>query len=485
MNITSLIVGGFKGIDKKVTLPLAPITLFFGANSTGKSTLLQAMLYLYEVLAKRNLDAEYSSIAGESLYFGGFHNLVHGKKSSGTITLGATLDFTNEDDVFDDYLSDSERWWLENTLEISPDMAVSSITFELDLKWDRLREVVFVSRYECFSQGQTYIRFDSQAGRRQPVISFYEPLPHWEVDESFKAENLFSTAVWESVPLDQRDALPRINQRLDLSSAPLDWKDLFQDNAAAAQMFCEAALSQSSLAPLKILIKKLERLFHIGPIRTIPNRSAVTNKRFRKERWFDGSGGWDAFAYGNDALQSRVNKVFQAPDFLNTNYQFSVDQFGEFPQLEKRVFITETASGVRLLPTDIGVGISQVFPFIVATSMEGGSIVSCEQPELHIHPKWQLALGDMLLNATRSNPNKMFLIESHSEHLLLRLLKRRRDTSEGDNESYDCFKSDVQIIFCEQIEGKTRFIPIKTTDEGEFDTRWPNGFFDERVGELF
>ena len=68
MKITSLTVGGFKGIKNKATIPLAPITLFFGANSTGKSTVLYALLYLYEAVANRNFDAQYSSIAGESLY---------------------------------------------------------------------------------------------------------------------------------------------------------------------------------------------------------------------------------------------------------------------------------------------------------------------------------------------------------------------------------------------------------------------------------
>ncbi|MCU8163184.1 ATP-binding protein [Vibrio vulnificus] len=53
MKITSLTVGGFKGIKNKATTPLAPITLFFGANSTGKSTVLHALLYLYETRSSK------------------------------------------------------------------------------------------------------------------------------------------------------------------------------------------------------------------------------------------------------------------------------------------------------------------------------------------------------------------------------------------------------------------------------------------------
>ncbi len=133
--------------------------------------------------------------------------------------------------------------------------------------------------------------------------------------------------------------------------------------------------------------------------------------------------------------------------------------------------LKDSHTDIPLLPSSVGVGVSQVFPFVVATSLERDLIVSCEQPELHIHPKWQLALGDMMLEATKKNTDRMFLVETHSEHLLLRLLKRRRQTAdeEIEYEPFGCKKSDVQIVFCEQSEGKTRLIPIKTTDEGEFD----------------
>ncbi|MBF4307921.1 hypothetical protein EAY09_26355, partial [Vibrio anguillarum] len=143
--MTSLIVGGFKGIKNKATIPLAPITLFFGANSTGKSTVLHALLYLYEVIAKRNFDAQYSSIAGESLYFGGFHNIVHGKDLNGVITLGATLDFRDGvADIWDDYLSSSEQWLLESHLGFTPDSDADVVSFELDIKWDHTKSRAFI-----------------------------------------------------------------------------------------------------------------------------------------------------------------------------------------------------------------------------------------------------------------------------------------------------------------------------------------------------
>ena len=135
----------------------------------------------------------------------------------------------------------------------------------------------------------------------------------------------------------------------------------------------------------------------------------------------------------------------------------------------------------------MGVGISQVFPVVAGICRESDTFLSCEQPELHIHPRWQLVLADMMLENIKGQYQKIFLMETHSEHLLLRLLRRRRETVDGEllNESYACEQDDVQIIFCEKENGQTLLRPISITDEGEFDAPWPNGFFYERYSELF
>lgn len=488
MKITSLTVGGFKGIKNKATIPLAPITLFFGANSTGKSTVLHALLYLYEVVAKRNFDAQYSSIAGESLYFGGFQNIVHGKDLNGVITLGATLDFRDgTTDIWDDYLSESERWLLENTLFFTPDSDTDVLSFELDINWDHTKKRAFISRYVCKSHGIEYFKTTAQAGRPDCQITHYQPLPHWEVDESFETENIFDSGQWEGVSINSQDALPNIYKRLDLSNAPFDWSVVFEDHPLAARLFAEAALSQAAFAPLKILVRKLEELLHIGPLRIVPTRATVLNKNTSTQRWYDGTAGWETFAFSSERVKTETNKKFTSSQFFGTNYRFEAPDYGEASLSEKSVILIDSHTDIPLLPSSVGVGVSQVFPFVVATSLERDLIVSCEQPELHIHPKWQLALGDMMLEATKINSDRMFLVETHSEHLLLRLLKRRRQTAdeEIEYEPFGCKKSDVQIVFCELSEGKTRLIPIKTTDEGEFDAPWPNGFFEERREELF
>ena len=480
MKITSLTVGGFKGIKNKATIPLAPITLFFGANSTGKSTVLHALLYLYEVLARRNFDAQYSSIAGESLYFGGFQNIVHGKDPDGAITLGATLDFRDgAADIWDDYLSDSDRWLLESHLGFTPDSDADVVSFELDIKWDHTKTRAYISRYECKSQGIEYFKTTAQAGRPDCQITHYQPLLHWEVDESFKVENLFDSGQWEDVSINGQNALPDIYKRLDLSNAPIDWSDTFEDQSIAAQLFAEASLSQAAFAPLKILVKKLEDLLHIGPLRIVPTRATVLNKNTNTQRWYDGTAGWEKFVFSSDKVKVQTSKKFESSHFFGTNYRFEAQGYGDVGLTEKKVIVRDLQTDITLLPSSLGVGVSQVFPFVVATSLEQDLIVSCEQPELHIHPKWQLALGDMMIEAIKKNPDRMFLIETHSEHLMLRLL--RRTTDEG---SLSITPDEVSVINVFKHGDDIHYQRQRITDTGDFELDWPEGFFEERYGEV-
>ena len=154
--------------------------------------------------------------------------------------------------------------------------------------------------------------------------------------------------------------------------------------------------------------------------------------------------------------------------------------------VKKRLVIWDEVRDVGLSPQDIGVGISQLLPVLVAALHHKRGIVAVEQPELHIHPAFQVAIGDLFIEQAREN-EQMFLVETHSEHLMLRLLRRIRETGESILPPQQFLvPGDLSINFIEPTAtGGIRVTRIQVDEDGDFVQRWPRGFFSERAKELF
>ena len=112
-------------------------------------------------------------------------------------------------------------------------------------------------------------------------------------------------------------------------------------------------------------------------------------------------------------------------------------------------------------------------------------ITAIEQPELHLHPAMQVELGDLFAKSV--NQGRVFLIENHSEHLMLRLLRRIEETHSDElpEGKPPLRPRQVSVVFIEQIDGAVRATPLRIDETGEFIDRWPHGFFHERAAELF
>ena len=104
--ITNISIENFKGIGQRVTIPLKPITLLFGPNSAGKSTILHAIHFAREIFERHNLDADTTLAGGEFVDLGGFRNLVHNHDVNKPVILRFDLDLTGPG-IF---LPDLEEW---------------------------------------------------------------------------------------------------------------------------------------------------------------------------------------------------------------------------------------------------------------------------------------------------------------------------------------------------------------------------------------
>ena len=198
------------------------------------------------------------------------------------------------------------------------------------------------------------------------------------------------------------------------------------------------------------------------------------------------------------APQSLVDACSQwmsRPDKLGTGYSLSRRQLQEFDlntpepspvgRRRPRIALTDSA-GLTHQAQDIGVGISQVLPVVVAAQDATASVVCIEQPELHVHPAVQVGLGDLFIDGAL-NKGLSFLIETHSEHLVMRLQRRLREAASGElpDGMPRADSSSVSMIYLGRNEsGAVCVTPIGLTDQGKFDTAWPDGFFPERTVEV-
>ena len=143
-----------------------------------------------------------------------------------------------------------------------------------------------------------------------------------------------------------------------------------------------------------------------------------------------------------------------------TGYEFLVRKYKGGPE-------------VRL--TDVGFGVSQVLPVLVLCYyVPEGSILILEQPEAHLHPKVQSELADLLIEVVK-NRKLQIILESHSEHLILRLMRRIAE----EQISAD----DTAFYFCEMNEGTSEIERLNVDDYGNI-TNWPQNFFGDATGDL-
>ena len=69
------------------------------------------------------------------------------------------------------------------------------------------------------------------------------------------------------------------------------------------------------------------------------------------------------------------------------------------------IALRDFQKGILVAPGDVGVGISQMVPVVVAALRKRDGILAIEQPELHIHPAIQVGIGDLFIRAVHADPD--------------------------------------------------------------------------------
>ncbi|MFK5927181.1 MAG: AAA family ATPase [Desulfuromusa sp.] len=547
MAITSVTIENFKGIRDPVRVELKPITLLFGPNSAGKSTVVQALHYGREIFERHNLNPDRTQLGGSSIDLGGFENLVHQHDLALPIRLRFDLDLSRDDlpRYFEAYAELYTDWREETELDQLPN-TVKSAWVEITLQWNRTVGSVLLSSYKVGVNDEELATIETSEDGRQINLTRLAPFnpvflgdaPKEAAQEStvklVNGENLsgdeiealgavflrffdhFNTdegvpGLTKNIPLDnQKSALPQWGMPLRISRSI--WEEVLDSQSEAD--FTEV-LSSLIVGPGELIRDALRNLCYVGPLREVPRRGHRPSMTPDASRWANGLGAYDKLFNGDGEFINRVNHWLSSDQRLNSGYNLEVKKYRELEDdnplmlalqqdrlldedidfrkgilalpIKRRLLIRDEARNMELEPQDIGVGISQMLPVVVAALGHKVGIVAIEQPELHIHPALQVALGDLFIEQVQASPDMIFILETHSEHLLLRLMRRIRETysSSMNYQEFPLRHDQLGVWFVELLEERTVVREMPVNEYGELIKAWPGGFFEEGLGEVF
>lgn len=563
MRLSRIEIENFKGIRSRQTIDLKPITLLFGPNSVGKSTILQALHYLREILERGNLDPDVT-IAGGLMDLGGFATLVHNHDLSRAVCLKVTIDLLDEQGAdalpLNSGLSLGEpdfaelpiRYLVGENEEYRDYAIVQEVALEIEVRWSELERAPYASRLAIQLDGEPFAAITSpaQIGRAQLTeFNFAHPLLRLALrpdEQEEQSANPVSTSspledeIWSlareaaadrstpDTPDDElriavatrNGALPNLDQELAMGIRDPDVKKAELEEQTPRVNGLRRLLSEMVLGPARIIRDHLCEMTYIRPLREIPSRSYRPQVTPDEARWASGLAAWDLlYSDRRGDLMGEVNNWLSNDLRLGTGYQLERVEFKEVPvpsgfhlkferglteddiselqdlytSLKSRteIALRDFRKGILVAPGDVGVGISQLVPVIVSTLRDDHGLLAIEQPELHVHPAIQTAIGDLLVRGIRMESDrpslKTLLIETHSEHIMLRLLRRIRETTEGTLPPglLALTPDDLSVVYVESGEEGIRFRQLRIDQTGEFLDRWPRGFFEERAEELF
>ena len=215
-------------------------------------------------------------------------------------------------------------------------------------------------------------------------------------------------------------------------------------------------------------------------------RSAVRNYYNNKKR-----------ARGDKEMIVGVNEALSGALFIERGYQVraemqvlvSIENIANVERLsdaeeypvQTTLFVVDT-EGRRHSFEDVGSGIGYVLPVLCVLNSTGVVLRLIQQPELHLHPALQAALGDVFIQCAKEG-NDQTLIETHSEYLLLRILQRTREMSEdrGSADKHGLSDHDVAVLyFAPNLSDGTDVRRLEISEKGDFKDGWPKGYFAER-----
>lgn len=480
----------FKSFGSKQKIPLKPITLIYGANSSGKSSVIHGYLFIRELLKTGKCDLSSFTIGGELLDLGGYKQYLH-KKEYATRNLNLEIELENYKLILEISVDGENRKQLQrNAYWLS--LSVQNIAENYSYKFQRNKSTGEIL-LEHFNDEPTTKKEQKAIIELENIISSQIKLDQMEqgsvianslneifqiINSSYK--NIIYLGPIRSYPTRDISLTNESSEDMDYNAWNIVKKDAnVRDKVNKWLGGKDSKLKTGyELSVKKYLDPKdyLESLLNI-----IANPGAYEHDlkdlfELEDEQFYD-------------YLEDFTNKLLEEYDDFKEDrlIEYIADKFSK--QTIEELIIKDLRTDTTVSHRDIGVGISQVLPVLVSAYASRNAVIAIEQPELHLHPALQSEIADVFLETALKENKNTYLIETHSEHLLLRIMRRIRETTNGElpDGVTPITPNDVQILFVMPAQNVSGSV-IKKIDlncEGELIDEWPGGFFEEGYNERF
>ncbi len=164
-------------------------------------------------------------------------------------------------------------------------------------------------------------------------------------------------------------------------------------------------------------VRTLQSVEYLGAMRRPPERTYVNTGVAGTKIGADG-GGWPSILALESSSRRRGSQLDITPWMKDAGIAASVS-ISWLTDRHYEIVVTNPSTGESENIADVGQGTSQVLPVIVAgLRLKSDDIFIVEEPEMHLHPKAQAALGDFFYDLVRRDVQ--CFVETHSEYLILR-----------------------------------------------------------------
>ncbi|HDL7858170.1 TPA: DUF3696 domain-containing protein [Yersinia enterocolitica] len=466
-------MSNFKSFADKQELELAPITLIFGQNSSGKSTIIQSLLGMKQTLSSPHRQGEFIAI-GPCVDLNSFSSIVHGHNVKNDIKLSfsffSNLSGAGYTDIFSEapFLAASDIRSIEFTYshkedggieDNTPSSYLKNFKYSVDTKGAKQNKLkVNISKGKL---NYTNELLENYYGDSETITSLSEFISK-RVDKSFRIEGAerIKSYIYKAIS----ENTYKINKNI---SMPM---------TLAGTSFAE--FSNEYLRRLSDeVIYEFNSVKYLGPLRTTPKRFYLSEVDSVFKMKGENNLGGELYMAGSKVI-SELNewmKSFEIP------YSLKVKNFGnELSGKVISIILKDLRNGTLVTPMDVGFGIGQVLPIITEAIVSNNNILCVEQPEIHLHPRLQAHLADLFIASVTAADGRLknqWIIETHSESLMLRMQRRIR---EGKIK-----KELVKVYYVLSDESGSKILSLPLDDDGDFTEHWPNGFFEERLNEIF